>query len=115
MARITKLPQSLLPAGVVNRIQAKLPEMPAAMAKIAAFLIEHPQAPLELSIMELAEQTGTSAATVDPLLPSASAIPAMCPSGSAIAADAGPQRRARVRGRADIGRAFGPDDSRGTC
>lgn len=49
--------------GVVNRIQAKLPQMPAAMAKIVAFLLERPQAPLELSIMELAEQAGTSAVT----------------------------------------------------
>ncbi|MCZ2401679.1 MurR/RpiR family transcriptional regulator [Paenarthrobacter sp. Z7-10] len=95
--------------GVVNRIQAKLPEMPAAMAKIAAFLLEQPQAPLELSIMELAEQTGTSAATVTRfcrLIGYAGYVPFRV----GIAADVG-RSDARESWKADIGRAFGPDDS----
>ena len=38
--------------------------MSAAMDKIAGLLLEHPTAPLNLSITELAEQARTSAATV---------------------------------------------------
>ena len=56
MSAFTTPTSAATSAGVVNRIQAKLPDMPAAMAKIGAYLLEHPQAPLELSIMELAEQ-----------------------------------------------------------
>lgn len=97
--------------GVVSRIQAKLPEMPAAMAKIAVFLLEHPRTPLELSIMELAEQTDTSAATVTRfcrLIGYAGYVPFRV----AIAADAG-RSDARESWKTDIGRAFGPDDSPG--
>ncbi|MBP2412645.1 DNA-binding MurR/RpiR family transcriptional regulator [Arthrobacter stackebrandtii] len=96
-------------AGVVNRIQAKLPDMPAAMAKIGSYLLEHPQAPLELSIMELAEQTKTSPATVTRfcrLLGYAGYVPFRV----SIASDLG-RSDARESWKADIGRAFGPDDS----
>lgn len=96
-------------AGVVNRIQAKLPDMPAAMAKIGSFLLQHPQAPLELSIMELAEQTKTSPATVTRfcrLLGYAGYVPFRV----SIASDMG-RSDARESWKADIGRAFGPDDS----
>jgi DNA-binding MurR/RpiR family transcriptional regulator len=95
--------------GVINRIQAKLPEMPAAMVKIAVFLLEQPQAPLELSIMELADQTGTSAATVTRfcrLIGYAGYVPFRV----GIAGDIG-RSDARESWKEDIGRAFGPDDS----
>lgn len=96
-------------AGVVNRIQAKLPDMPTAMAKIGAYLLEHPQAPLELSIMDLAEQTKTSPATVTRfcrLLGYTGYVPFRV----SIASDLG-RSDARESWKADIGRAFGPDDS----
>lgn len=108
MATITKPHAVHTAVGVVNRIQAKLPEMPAAMAKIAAFMLEHPRTPLDLSIMELAEQTGTSAATVTRfcrLIGYAGYVPFRV----AIAADAG-RSDARESWKTDIGRAFGPDD-----
>ncbi len=95
--------------GVVNRIQAKLPEMPAAMAKIAGYLLQHPAAPIQLSISELAEQTGTSAATVTRfcrLLGYTGYVPFRV----AIAGDAG-RSDARESWKVDIGRAFGPDDA----
>ena len=79
------------------------------MAKIGAYLLEHPQAPLELSIMELAEQTKTSAATVTRfcrLLGYAGYVPFRV----SIASDLG-RSDARESWKADIGRAFGPDDS----
>ena len=41
-----------------------LPDMPSAMARVADYLLHNPQAPLTLSIGELAERAGTSAATV---------------------------------------------------
>ena len=47
-----------------RKIRARLSTMPSATAKVAHFLLENPQAPLTLSIGELAEQAGTSAATV---------------------------------------------------
>ncbi|MDO5754076.1 MurR/RpiR family transcriptional regulator [Arthrobacter sp.] len=109
MSAFTTPASAATSAGVVNRIQAKLPDMPAAMAKIGAYLLEHPQAPLELSIMELAEQTKTSPATVTRfcrLLGYAGYVPFRV----SIASDLG-RSDARESWKADIGRAFGPDDS----
>lgn len=109
MPAFTPTPAAVTAAGVVNRIQAKLPDMPAAMAKIGSYLLEHPQAPLELSIMELAEQTKTSPATVTRfcrLLGYAGYVPFRV----SIASDLG-RSDARESWKADIGRAFGPDDS----
>ncbi|MFQ4148761.1 MurR/RpiR family transcriptional regulator [Arthrobacter sp. LAPM80] len=109
MSVFTSPPAAATAAGVVNRIQAKLPDMPAAMAKIGSFLLENPQAPLELSIMELAEKTKTSPATVTRfcrLLGYAGFVPFRV----SIASDLG-RSDARESWKADIGRAFGPDDS----
>lgn len=49
---------------VRDRIRSLLPEMPSAVARVADYLLRHPQAPLTLSIGELAEQAGASPATV---------------------------------------------------
>ena len=49
---------------VLDRVRTHQSEMPATMAKIAAVLIDNPRAPLDLSITELAERAGTSAASV---------------------------------------------------
>lgn len=109
MSTITTHTAAVTAAGVVNRIQAKLPDMPAAMAKIGTFLLAQPKAPLELSIMELAEQTGTSPATVTRfcrLLGYSGYVPFRV----SIASDFG-RSDARESWKADIGRAFGPDDS----
>ncbi len=109
MSAFTSPTAAVTAAGVVNRIQAKLPDMPAAMAKIGSYLLEHPQAPLELSIMELAEATKTSPATVTRfcrLLGYAGYVPFRV----SIASDLG-RSDARESWKADIGRAFGPDDS----
>ncbi len=111
MAPFTASPAVANAAGVVNRIHAKLPDMPAAMAKIGTFLLEHPHAPLELSIMELASETKTSAATVTRfcrLLGYSGYVPFRV----SIASDVG-RTDARESWKSDIGRAFGPDDSAG--
>ncbi|WDH79900.1 MurR/RpiR family transcriptional regulator [Microbacterium esteraromaticum] len=49
---------------IARRIAARRRTMPAAMSKIADVVTEHPTAPVELTITELAERAGTSAATV---------------------------------------------------
>src|SRR5689334_24180404 len=50
--------------GASSRIRAALPQLPQAMARIGSLLLEDPSLPLRLSITELAEQAGTSPATV---------------------------------------------------
>ncbi len=49
---------------ITQRISLRRPAMPRAMAKIADVISAHPTAPVELTITELADQAGTSAATV---------------------------------------------------
>jgi DNA-binding MurR/RpiR family transcriptional regulator len=92
-----------------ERIQVRLPQMPAAMTKIAMLLLDKPSAPLDLSITELAKQAGASAATVTRfcrLLGYSGYVPFRV----AVAADIG-RGSALDSWRADIGRDFGPDDS----
>ncbi|HEX8511133.1 MAG TPA: MurR/RpiR family transcriptional regulator [Propionibacteriaceae bacterium] len=47
-----------------DRISALLPDMPSAVARVADYVLQHPQGPLTLSIGQLAQQARTSAATV---------------------------------------------------
>ncbi|GAA5148942.1 MurR/RpiR family transcriptional regulator [Microbacterium pseudoresistens] len=93
---------------IAQRIAQRRPGMPRAMAQIADVIAEHPTAPVELTITELAERAGTSPATVT----------RFC---RAIGFDGYTQFRVGVAmqsGRgdadatwsADIGREFGPDD-----
>ncbi|MDQ2845089.1 MAG: MurR/RpiR family transcriptional regulator [Actinomycetota bacterium] len=94
---------------VVNRVLTGLPDMSWTMRKIATLLIENPRAPLELSIGELAKQAGTSAATVTRFC-RLIGLPGYAPLRVSIATDLG-RTSARETWTADIGRAFGPDDS----
>lgn len=92
-----------------ERINSRLPQMPAAMTKIALLLLENPSAPLNLSITDLAKEAGASAATVTRfcrLLGYSGYIPFRV----AVAADIG-RGSALDSWRADVGRAFGPNDS----
>ncbi|HEY5223404.1 MAG TPA: MurR/RpiR family transcriptional regulator [Microbacteriaceae bacterium] len=96
-------------SGVANRIRSRLPQMSGTMVKIADFVLENPQAPLKLSIGELARHAGTSAATVTRfcrLLGYTGYVPFRV----SIATDLG-RSTAHESWTADIGRAFGPDDS----
>ncbi|WP_308467660.1 MurR/RpiR family transcriptional regulator [Rathayibacter soli] len=96
-------------SGVANRIRSRLPEMSGTMVKIADFVLENPQAPLKLSIGELAKHAGTSAATVTRfcrLLGYSGYVPFRV----SIATDLG-RSTAHESWKADIGRAFGPDDA----
>ncbi|WP_285728018.1 MurR/RpiR family transcriptional regulator [Psychromicrobium xiongbiense] len=95
--------------GIAQKIQSRMPEMSGAMVKIARFLVEKPQAPLTLSIKELAAETGTSAATVTRFC-RIIGYSGYAPFRVGVAADSG-RSDAREAWKTDIGRAFGPDDS----
>jgi DNA-binding MurR/RpiR family transcriptional regulator len=94
--------------GVSNRIQSRLPEMSGVMSKIANYLLENPQAPLKLSIGQLAERAGTSAATVTRFCRMLG-YAGYAPFRVSIATDFG-RSTARDSWKTDIGRAFGPSD-----
>jgi DNA-binding MurR/RpiR family transcriptional regulator len=52
------------PPAVADRIRALLPDMPSAVARVADYLLREQEAPLTLSINELADRAATSPATV---------------------------------------------------
>ncbi len=93
---------------VVDRIRTYASQMPATMSKIAAVLIDDPKAPLSLSITELAERAGTSAASVTRFCRMIG-YGGYAPLRVGIAEDVG-RGGGRAAWIADIGRSFGPDD-----
>ncbi|MGC0250626.1 MurR/RpiR family transcriptional regulator [Pseudactinotalea sp. Z1748] len=96
------------PVRVIERIEALLPQMSETMAKIGILLLAQPTAPLELSITDLADRAGTSAATVTRfcrLLGFGGYVQFRV----AVAADSA--RTPDEERRADIGRSLRPDDS----
>ncbi|AWB85587.1 MurR/RpiR family transcriptional regulator [Mycetocola zhujimingii] len=94
-----------------TRIQANLPHMSSVMVKIAELLLEHPTLPLELSITELAERAGTSAATVTRFCRQIG-FSGYVQFRVGVASDSG-RGDAHESWRADIGRAFAPEDTPG--
>jgi DNA-binding MurR/RpiR family transcriptional regulator len=93
---------------VLDRIKAYRSQMPATLAKIAAVLIDDPKAPLSLSITELAERAGTSAASVTRFCRMIG-YSGYSPLRVGIAEDVG-RGGAQAAWIADIGRSFGPGD-----
>lgn len=91
------------------RIESRLPGMSDAMVKIAGLLLDQPDAPLELSITQLAESAGTSPATVTRFCRTIG-YAGYAPFRVAVASDVGRGHAIR-RWSEDIGRAFGPDDT----
>ncbi|GAB2523470.1 MurR/RpiR family transcriptional regulator [Paramicrobacterium agarici] len=94
---------------VSTRVQASLPDMPAAMVKIAEVLLETPSAPIDLSITELAERAGTSAATVTRFC-KVIGYSGYTQFRVGVASDIG-RGDAHESWRADIGREFHPEDT----
>ncbi len=92
-----------------TRIQANLPQMSSVMVKIAELLLEQPTLPLELSITELADQAGTSAATVTRFCRQIG-FSGYVQFRVGVASDIG-RGDAHESWRADIGRAFAPEDT----
>jgi DNA-binding MurR/RpiR family transcriptional regulator len=93
---------------VLDRIKTYQSQMPATMGKIAAVLIDDPKAPLNLSITELAERAGTSAASVTRFCRMIG-YAGYSPLRVSIAEDVG-RGGAQAAWIADIGRSFGPHD-----
>ena len=93
---------------VLDRIATYQWQMPATIAKIAAVLIDDPKAPLTLSITELAERAGTSAASVTRFC-RLIGYAGFSELRVDIAGDAG-RGGDNAAWYADIGRSFGPDD-----
>lgn len=94
---------------VGDRIRAVLPEMPLALARVADYLLRNPQAPLTLSIGELAEQAGTSPATVTRfcrMLGYSGYVDLRVSSATDVGRSASMDSWAT-----EIGRGFGPEDS----
>jgi DNA-binding MurR/RpiR family transcriptional regulator len=94
---------------VRDRIQARLPQMPVAMTKIAQLLLDSPTAPLHLSITELARQAGTSPATVTRFC-RLIGYSGYVPFRVGVASDIG-RGDALESWRADVGRVFAPRDA----
>jgi DNA-binding MurR/RpiR family transcriptional regulator len=98
------------PASAVhNRIRARWPELPAATLRVAQVVLDDPRVVLDLPINELAERAGTSAATVTRFCRQIgySGYVALRMS---VATEVG-RTSALPQRAADIGRAFGPDDT----
>lgn len=94
---------------VLDRIETLQSQMPATMTKIAAVLADDPTAPLSLSITELAERAGTSAASVTRFCRTIG-YTGYAQLRVAIAEDVG-RGGAQAAWIADIGRSFGPHDA----
>ncbi|MBW4042355.1 MAG: MurR/RpiR family transcriptional regulator [Acidobacteria bacterium] len=93
---------------VRNRIRARWTELPAATLRVAQVVLDDPRLVLDLRIDELAERAGTSPATVTRFCRQIgySGYVALRMS---VATELG--RSSALAGAADIGRAFGPDDT----
>lgn len=96
-----------VPVGVTERIEAMLPQLSETMAKIGMLLLAEPNAPLEMSITELAERAGTSAATVTRFC-RLLGYPGYVQFRVSVAADGA--RPTEAEQRADIGRSLRADD-----
>lgn len=90
-------------------MRANLPQMSAAMTKIAELILADPTLPLDLSITELAGRAGTSAATITRfcrLIGYSGYVQLRV----GLAAELG-RNDASESWRTDIGRAYAPDDA----
>src|SRR3954451_15795379 len=94
---------------VHNRIRARWPELPAATLRVAQVVLEDPRVVLDLPINELAERAGTSPATVTRFCRQIG-YTGYIALRMAVATELG-RTSARPAHQADIGRAFGPDDT----
>lgn len=100
---------TMLDLCVTARIEANMPQMSAAMTKLATLLLEEPLAPLKLSITELAARAGTSATTVTRFCRLVG-YAGYAPFRLAVAVDSG-RIKSEEAWRTDIGGSFDPHDT----
>lgn len=93
---------------VQNRIRARWTELPAATLRVAQVVLDDPRLVLDLRIDELADRAGTSPATVTRFCRQIG-YPGYVALRMSVATEVG--RSSALAGAADIGRAFGPDDT----
>lgn len=96
---------------IARRIAAGRRAMPTAMSKIADVVTEHPTAPIELTITELADRAGTSPATVTRFC-RALGFDGYTQFRVGVASEIG-RGDAEESWEADIGREFGAEDEPG--
>ncbi|WP_309129592.1 MurR/RpiR family transcriptional regulator [Microbacterium sp.] len=96
---------------IARRIAAGRRAMPTAMSKIADVVTEHPTAPVELTITELADRAGTSPATVTRFC-RALGFDGYTQFRVGVASEIG-RGDAEESWEADIGREFGAEDEPG--
>ncbi|WP_309065163.1 MurR/RpiR family transcriptional regulator [Microbacterium sp.] len=96
---------------IARRIAARRRSMPTAMSKIADVVTEHPAAPVELTITELADRAGTSPATVTRFC-RALGFDGYTQFRVGVASEIG-RGDADESWQADIGQEFAPDDEPG--
>lgn len=94
---------------VLERIATYRAQMSATLSKIAAVLIDDPRAPLDLSITELAERAGTSAASVTRFCRMLG-YRGYAPLRMGLAEELG-RDDAHTTWQVDIGHSLGPDDA----
>src|SRR6185437_9775579 len=102
------MPVAAKQISVLERIRTYRSQMPPTIAKIAAVLIDDPRAPLDLSITELAERAGTSAASITRFCRIIGYL-GYSPLRVGIAEELG-RGDAQATWIADIGRSLGPHD-----
>jgi DNA-binding MurR/RpiR family transcriptional regulator len=96
-------------SAVHNRIRSRWDELPAATLRVARVVLEDPRVVLDLPINELAERAGTSPATVTRFCRQIG-YSGYIALRMSVATELG-RTSARPAHQADIGRAFGPDDT----
>jgi DNA-binding MurR/RpiR family transcriptional regulator len=93
--------------GLLGRLRIEAPSMPEALAKIVEVILSDPEAAAHTSIVDLAERSGTSTATVTRLSRTLG-FPGYANLRVAIATETG--RAEQARWETDISGDIGPDD-----
>jgi DNA-binding MurR/RpiR family transcriptional regulator len=96
-------------SAVHNRIRSRWDDLPAASQRVATVVLEDPRVVLDLGVNELADRAGTSPATVTRFCRQIGYTGYVALRMS-VATELG-RTSARPAHQADIGRAFGPDDT----
>jgi DNA-binding MurR/RpiR family transcriptional regulator len=103
------VPVDAIPRGVLPRVRARLPEFSGALARVAEQVLTDPAAAARATIVELAERSGTSPATVTRFC-RALGFEGYAEVRLGIAAETGRAARSAGWGGVDLGREVRPGD-----